>query len=261
MALLMVYPIVMAVLGSLKTNAEINLGGGLLPKSLQWSNYKDAWEGANFSRFTWNSLLISVTTTIGTLLVASFAGYAVDRFRFPGKRLYVLLQSATLFISIGAVVLRPQFDLMMAIGLNKSLLAIILILVAGHAQTFFILIGFFRSIPKDLDEAALIDGCGYFRVFFRIILPLLSPGIGVAGLFVFRAAWNEYIMPLVFTMSTPSLQPLTVGLANLRYGFAGAAQQTNLMMAGACLSILPILIVYIFTNRSFMQMSAGSVKG
>ena len=260
-ALLMVYPIIMAILGSFKTNAEINLGDALLPASIQWSNYRDAWEGANFSRFTLNSLFISATTTIGTLLVASLSGYAVDRFRFLGKSLYVFLQSATLFISIGAVVLRPQFDLMLKIGLNQSLLAIILILIAGHAQTFFILIGFYRSIPKDLDEAALIDGCGYFRLFVQIILPLLAPGLGVAGLFVFRGAWNEYIMPLVFTMSTPSLQPLTVGLANLRYGFAGAAQQTNLMLAGACLSILPILIVYIFANRSFMQMSTGAIKG
>jgi ABC-type glycerol-3-phosphate transport system permease component len=261
MVIFTLFPVIMAMLGSFKTNAEIALGGQFLPAKWQWQNYVDAWKGANFSRFTWNSLYISSVTTVGTLLVASLAGYAIDRIQFFGMRFYTFLQSATLFISIGAVVLRPQFDMMNAIGLNKSLLGVIILLVSGHATTFFILIGFFRSIPKDLDEAAMIDGCGYFRLFFQIILPLLAPGLGVAGLLVFRNAWNEYILPLVFTMSNPSLQPLTVGLANLRYGVLGAAQQTHLMLAGACLSILPILIVYIFANKSFMQMSAGSIKG
>ncbi|WP_281891161.1 carbohydrate ABC transporter permease [Paenibacillus sp. YYML68] len=256
-----VFPVIMAILGSFKSNAEISLGDNFLPEAWQWSNYVAAWNGANFSRFTWNSLFISCAATVGTLFVASLAGYAVDRIEFPGKRWYVFIQSTTLFISIGAVVLRPQFDMMNAIGLNKSLLSVILIIIAGHATTFFILIGFYRSIPKDLDEAAMIDGCGFFRLYWQVILPLLAPGLGVAGLLVFRNGWNEYILPLIFTMSKPDLQPLTVGLANLRYGALGAAQQTHLMLAGACLSILPILVVYMFANKSFMQMSAGSIKG
>ncbi|WP_376769378.1 carbohydrate ABC transporter permease [Paenibacillus germinis] len=254
------FPIVMAILGSFKTNAELTTGATLLPSVWKFSNYATAWKQANFARFTWNSLFISTIVTIGTLLIASMSAYAVDRTRFPGKRLYVILQASTMFISIGAVVLRPQFDLMVKLGLNKSLWGVIIILISAHATVYFMLIGFFKAIPKDLDEAAYIDGCNFYTVYWRIILPLLSPALGVTALFTFRGAWNEYILPLVFTMTNPKLQTLTVGLANLRYGI-GAAAESHLMMAGACLSFLPILVVYVLANKSFIQVTAGSVKG
>ncbi|KRF09821.1 carbohydrate ABC transporter permease [Paenibacillus sp. Soil787] len=254
------FPMVMAILGSFKTNAELTTGATLLPSIWKFSNYTTAWKQANFSRFTWNSLFVSTAVTIGTLLVASMSAYAVDRTRFPGKRLYVILQASTMFISIGAVVLRPQFDLMVKLGLNKSLWGVVLILISAHATVYFMLIGFFKAIPKDLDEAAYIDGCNFYTVYWRIILPLLRPALGVTALFTFRGAWNEYILPLVFTMTNPKLQTLTVGLANLRYGI-GAAAETHLMMAGACLSFLPILVVYIIANKSFVQVTAGSLKG
>ncbi|RTE08319.1 carbohydrate ABC transporter permease [Paenibacillus whitsoniae] len=254
------FPIVMAILGSFKTNAELTTGATLLPSVWQFSNYATAWKQANFAQFTWNSLFISTVVTAGTLLVASMSAYAVDRSSFPGKRLYAALQGSTMFISIGAVVLRPQFDLMVKLGLNKSLWGVILILISAHATVYFMLIGFFKAIPKDLDEAAYLDGCNFYTVYWRIILPLLGPALGVTGLFTFRGAWNEYILPLVFTMTNPKLQTLTVGLANLRYGI-GAAAESHLMMAGACLSFLPILVVYVLANKSFIQVTAGGVKG
>lgn len=250
----------MAILGSFKTNAELTAGATILPSTWQFSNYAIAWKRANFSVFMWNSFFVATFVTIGTLLVASMSAYAVDRTRFPGKKLYVAIQASTMFVSIGAVVLRPQFDLMVKLGLNKTLWGVIIILISAHAATYFMLIGFFKAIPRELDEAAYIDGCNFYTVYWRIILPLLRPALGVAALFTFRGAWNEYILPLVFTLTTPKLQTLTVGLANLRYGI-GAAAETQLMMAGACLSFLPILVVYIFANKSFMQVTAGAVKG
>jgi raffinose/stachyose/melibiose transport system permease protein len=259
-ALFTLLPVAMAILGSFKTNAELTSGATFFPSSWQFSNYATAWKQANFGRFMWNSFYISIAVTVGTLLVTAMAAYAVDRNRFPGKKLYVTLQASTMFISIGAVVLRPQFDLMVAIGLNRSLWGVILILISAHASTFFMLIGFFRAIPKDLDEAAYIDGCNFYSVFFRIVLPLLRPALAVTALFTFRGAWNEYILPLVFTMTNPKLQTLTVGLANLRYGI-GAAAENQLMMAGACIAFLPVLIVYLFASKSFMQVTAGAVKG
>ncbi|WP_373230046.1 carbohydrate ABC transporter permease [Cohnella sp.] len=259
-ALLTLFPVLMTLSGSLKSNSELMTGGGLLPKVWQFANYSLAWEQTNFARFTWNSLFLSIAVTIGTLLVAAMAAYVVDRRQFPGKALYVGVQASTMFISVGAIVLRPQFDLMVKLHLNTSLWGVILILVSAHATTFFILIGFFKAIPRDLDEAAMIDGSGFTRTFYKIILPLLAPGLGISGLFAFRHAWNEYILPLVFTMTNPQLQTLTVGLANLRYG-SSAAMQTHLMMAGACLSILPMLLVYMVANKSFMQVTAGSIKG
>lgn len=259
-AIFTIFPILMAILGSFKTNAELTTGATLLPSVWKFSNYATAWKQANFAQFTWNSLFLSIVVTIGTLLIASMSAYAVDRTSFHGKRLYITLQASTMFISIGAVVLRPQFDLMVKLGLNKSLWGVILILISAHAAVYFMLIGFFKAIPKDLDEAAYIDGCNFYTVYWRIVLPLLSPALGVTALFTFRGAWNEYILPLVFTMTNPKLQTLTVGLANLRYGI-GAASESHLMMAGACLSFLPILVVYFIANKSFIQVTAGSVKG
>ncbi len=259
-AILMLFPIVVAILGSFKTNLELTTGATFFPQSWQFENYLKAWNQADFSSYTFNSLFVSIFVTIGTLLVSAMAAYAVDRVNFKGKKFFIFLQSFTLFISIGAVVLRPQFDLMVSIGLHKSLWAVIIILISAHATAFFMVIGFFRSIPKDLDEAALIDGCNFYSIFWRIILPLLRPALAVVALFTFRGAWNEYILPLVFSLSRPDLQTLPVGLANLRYG-AGAAVENQMMLAGACISILPLLIVYIFANRSFMQVTAGSVKG
>ncbi|GIO83279.1 ABC transporter permease [Paenibacillus faecis] len=259
-AVFTLFPILLAFFGSLKSNLEITTGSGLLPQEWKFSNYAQAWEVANFARFTWNSLFISFFTTVGTLLIGTMAAYAVARIDFIGKKFYVFLQSSTLFISIGAVVLRPQFDLMVALNLQKSLWGVILLLISAHATVFFMLIGFVRAIPKELDEAAYIDGCNFYSTYTRIILPLLAPALGVAGLWSFRGAWNEYILPLVFTMTQPDLQTLTVGLASLKYG-VGDAAQPQLMLAGACLSILPMLLVYVFANKSFMQMTAGSVKG
>ncbi|GBF76415.1 sugar ABC transporter permease [Paenibacillus sp. 598K] len=259
-ALLTIFPLLMTLAGSLKTGAEMMTGGTLLPSKLQFVNYAEAWKQANFARYTWNSTFVSVMVTAGTLLVAAMAAYVVDRRQFPGKSLYVTIQASMMFISVGAIVLRPQFDLMVALNLNTTLWGVILILISGHSSTFFMLLGFFKAIPRELDESAMVDGSGFIRTFFRIVLPLLAPGLGVTGLFAFRHAWNEYILPLVFTMTNPELQTLTVGLANLRFG-SSAAMQIHLMMAGACLSILPMLLVYVVANKSFIQVTAGSVKG
>ncbi|WP_341281160.1 carbohydrate ABC transporter permease [Paenibacillus sp. FSL H8-0537] len=254
------FPIVVVLFGSFMTNMELTAGAKILPDVWQFDNYVTAWNKANFSRFTLNSIFVSSMTTMGTLLVAAMAAYAVDRTEFPGKKAYTGLLASTLFISIGAVVLRPQFDLMVMIGLQKSLWGVILILISAHAATYFILIGFLRGIPRELDEAAWIDGCSPAAVFWKIIMPLLRPALAVAGLSVFQNSWNEYILPLVFTLSNKSLQTLPVGLANLRYGI-GAASESQLMLAGACISILPLLVVYLFTNKSFMQVTLGAVKG
>lgn len=260
LALVILMPVVITLLGSFKTNMELTAGATFLPDKWQVSNYAEAWEQANFSTYTLNSLIVSLSTVVGTLLVSSMAAYVVDRMDFAGKRLYVGLQSFTMFVAVGAVVLRPQFDLMVRLHLHSSLWGVILILISAHAAIFFILLSFMKGIPRELDEAARIDGSSLGRTFWTIILPLLGPGLGVGALFTFRGAWNEYLLPLVFTMTKPELQTLTVGLANLKYGIS-AASQTHYMMAGACLSILPILVAYVFANKSFMQMTAGSLKG
>jgi raffinose/stachyose/melibiose transport system permease protein len=254
------FPIIMAFLGSFKTNAELNVGATFLPMHWNLSNYIKAWNEANFAVFTWNSIYMSFFSTVGTVVVASMAAYAVDRREFTGKRVFLMIQASTMFVAMGAIMLRPQFDIMVALNLNKSLWAVIILNISAHAFAFFILLGFMKGIPRDMDEAAKMDGAGFGYIYARIIMPLLLPGLGVTSLFAFRNAWNEYIMPLVFTMTQPKIQVLTVGLANLKYSPDGA-QQSNLMLAGACLSMIPILIVYLLANKSFTQVNAGGIKG
>ncbi|TBL76664.1 carbohydrate ABC transporter permease [Paenibacillus thalictri] len=254
------FPIVMALLGSFKTNAELNTGATFLPLHWNFSNYIKAWKEANFAVFTWNSLYMSFFSTVGTVVIASMAAYAVDRREFACKRLFLGLQAGTMFVAMGAIMLRPQFDVMVALHLNRSIWAVIILNISAHAFAFFILLGFMKGIPRDMDEAAKLDGAGFGYIYARIIMPLLLPGLGVTSLFAFRNAWNEYIMPLVFTMTQPKLQVLTVGLANLKYSPDGA-QQSNLMLAGACLSMIPILIVYLLANKSFTQVNTGGIKG
>src|SRR4029453_647652 len=182
------FPIVITILGSFKTNAELTAGATILPLSWTFSNYAEAWTQGGFSTYSFNSLFVAAASTAGTLIVSSMAAYVVNRMSFIGKKIFVGIQAFTMFVSIGAVVLRPQFELMIDLKLHNSLWGVILILISAHASAFFILLSFMSGIPRELDEAARIDGCSQGSIYMRIVLPLLTPGLGVAGLFAFRGA-------------------------------------------------------------------------
>ncbi len=138
----------------------------------------------------------------------------------------------------------------------------ILISAAGSQATFIFLVrGYMNTTPKELDEAAKIDGCGFFHIYWKIILPILKPVLSAVALLSFRGGWNEYIMPMIFTMSNPSLRPLTVGVVSLR-NMGDRAAAWNIMFAGSVISIVPIIILYMFTSKYFMEgMTVGAVKG
>jgi ABC-type glycerol-3-phosphate transport system permease component len=256
------YPLLYAILGSFKSNYEVTLGGTLFPREWFPSNYTEAWGQFNFLRYSLNSVVLSVLTTAISLAVCSMAGYCLARKEFPGRRLLEWVILATMFIAIGTVTLRPIYLMMVKLRLHNTLLPVALIVVSANMGTnIFLVSKFIRTIPRELDEAAYIDGAGIFRIYWQIIIPLIVPILGVVGLFSFRSAWNDYINANVFTMSQPLLRPLTVGVISLRYGVMSAAQW-NIMLAGAALSIVPMLIVYAFTNKTFISgLSAGAVKG
>ncbi|CAG7654301.1 carbohydrate ABC transporter permease [Paenibacillus allorhizosphaerae] len=256
------YPVLFTLFGSLKTNSELLGSTSIIPEAWQWHNYIDAWKKANFAVYTWNSLFISVISTVMNLIVCSMGAYALARRNFPGRGAILFVLAATMFITIGAITYRPLYDMMKSVHMHKSLWSVILIFVGTHLSFYlFLLERFVKAIPKDLDEAATIDGCGFFGIYWRVILPLLGPGLGVVGLFTFRDAWNQYILPLIFTMTNPSLRPLTVGVISLKYS-TNAAAEWHLMLAGSMLSMLPILVVYFMTNKSFIAgITSGSVKG
>lgn len=263
LCVLMVFPLLYIVFGSFKSNQALLVGGSnIFPEIWVLKNYTDAWSQANFARFTWNSVLLAVGVMLLSLLSSTMTGYVLSRRNFPLKKLLYGLFIAFMFINVGSVSLRPLFELAVKLHLNTSLLSVIFISAGtGQATYIFLAKGFTDSLPRELDEAAKIDGCSFFQIFTNIIAPLLKPVIATIALLSFRQGWNEYILPLVFTMSTPEMRPLTVGVNMLKNAGDGTAAW-NIMFAGATIAIVPMLLIYCFFSRYFMGgMAAGAVKG
>lgn len=263
LAVFTVYPVIYIAFGSFKTNAEL-VGGGLnlLPRKFITDNYFQAWKMGNFSRYTVNSLVIGFGVMGVSLFVSSMAGYVFSRKEFRLKSLIYNAMVMFMFINVGSASLRPLFELAVKFHMNKSLLAIILISAgSGQATYVFLIHGFMNSIPKELDEAAKMDGCSFFGIYSSVILPVLKPALASVALLSFRGGWNEYILPLIFTMTNEKLRPLTVGVVALQNAGDGAAAW-NILFAGSAIAIVPIIIVYILASKQFMGgMTAGAVKG
>ncbi len=262
-ALLTIYPVVYVVLGAFKANGELLIGGtSIFPKEWIFVNFIEAWNEANFAVYTMNSIYLAVGVMILSLVISSMAGYVFARKQFPGKELIYGVFVAFMFINVGSVTLRPLFELAIKLHMNTSLFSVILISAGGGQATYIFLVrAYMKTVPKELDEAARIDGCTFFQTFARVILPLLKPILATIALLSFRGGWNEYILPLVFTMTNQAKRPLTVGVTMLKNSGDGAAAW-NIMFAGATISIIPILLIYVFTSRQFIQgLTAGAVKG
>jgi len=256
-----IYPIIYVLLGSVKTNWELTSGGNFFPRKWMFSNYIDAYKQANFMQYGLNSILISGTSMLLALVTSSMAGYVLARHAFPGKKILMTLYLGMMFISLGAVSIYPIYILFHKLGLTKSFLGISLALTGSQASNVFLTIGYVKSIPKSMDEAAYIEGCSSFKIFRKIIIPLIRPILGVIALFAFRYAWNDYLIGLIMTISNPDLMPITVAVVQLKYAM-NAAAEWHIMLAGASLAIVPILILYIFTNKQFISgLTGGAVKG
>lgn len=262
-AVIIVFPVLYVIFGSFKVNAELLVGGSnIFPKKWIFSNYVEAWKQANFATYTMNSIFLALGVMVVSVINSTMAGYVFSRREFKGKELLYSLFIMFMFINVGSVSLRPLFELAVRLKINQSLIPVIFISAgAGQATFIFLCRGFVNSIPKELDEAAKIDGCSFFGIYYRVILPMLKPVMATIALLSFRQGWNEYIMPLVFTMSNDKRRPLTVGVNMLKNMGDGTAAW-NIMFAGATISIVPMLIIYIFFSKNFMSgMTAGAVKG
>ncbi len=262
-ALLTLYPIIYVFFGSFKENKELLVGGvNIFPETFVIQNYIDAWEQADFATYTKNSFFLGITIMLFSLILSSMAGYVFARKKFRGKELIYGLFVAFMFINVGSVSLRPLFELAIGLHMNTSLWSVVLISAGGgQATSIFLVRGYMNTIPKELDEAAKIDGCTFFQTFYMILLPVLKPILATVALLSFRGGWNEYILPLVFTMTTPEQRPLTVGVNMLKNAGDGAAAW-NIMFAGATIAIVPMLLIYICSSRYFIEgLTAGAVKG
>lgn len=263
MAVLMIFPVLYIVFGSFKGNSELLVGGtNILPKKWVFSNYSNAWKQANFARYTINSIFLALGVMIVSLLNSTMAGYVFSRRKFKGKEILYGIFVMFMFINVGSVSLRPLFELSVKLHMNKSLISVILISAGGGQATYlFLSRGFVNALPMELDEAAKIDGCTFFQIYRLVILPLLKPVMATIALLSFRQGWNEYILPLVFTMTNENLRPLTVGVNMLKNAGDGVAAW-DIMFAGASIAIIPMLVIYCIFSRNFMSgMTAGAVKG
>ncbi len=257
LCLLWIYPFLWMVSSSLKTNAEIFGGLGLIPHSIQWDNYRRAWVGARIGQYFVNTVIITASAVAIVTVSTGMIGYALGRYQFPGKRAIVAFFVATVFLPEGYTVI-PVFELVNRLGLAESLLGVILAESGGaHVVSVLLFAGFFSQLPKELEEAAIVDGAGFLRIFWRIMLPLATPVIATTIILQFLQTWNSFLLPLVLTLSRPELRTLAVGI----YAFRGEFfTDWGALAAASTISLLPIIAVFLFLQRYFIQGIAGAVK-
>ncbi|MDR1956361.1 MAG: carbohydrate ABC transporter permease [Treponema sp.] len=261
LSLLLAYPVIYTIVGSFKTNMELVLGGSFLPKQFILDNYIEAFTKGGFTRYSLNSVIVSSAVTFLDTGTASMSGFAFSRYNFFGKKFFITLFVALMFVNLGSITMYPTYRVLHAAKLTGSLLGIIIGMVGGQTGNILLIMGFTKTIPREMDEAAIIDGCGMYKIYFLIILPMLRPILAVVALFAFRGAWNDYIWTLIMTISRPHLRTLSVAVAQLRYATNDAASW-NLMVAGAAIAVIPILIVYAFAHNQFISgLTSGAVKG
>lgn len=254
---IMVYPLIWMLASSLKPDNQIFGDPGLWPAEFQWQNYSNGWTAlpVSFSTFFWNSTVVTVLSVIGNVVSCSFAAYAIARLEFTGKTLWFALMMMTLMIPYH-VVLIPQYILFLDLGWVDSYLPLIVPrFLAGDAFFVFLMIQFFRQLPRELDEAAMIDGCSPFKIYWAIIMPLSVPAMATAAIFSFIWTWEDFLGPLVYLND---MADYTVPLALRSFISQDGVSQYGPMFAMSILSILPILLFFIIFQRLIIRGIAMS---
>lgn len=229
----------------------------LIPKDPVWGNYVKAWQTAKFGRLFINTSIYTGFCLAGQLISCSLGAYAFARLQFVGRRVLFIFYLGTMMIPY-PVTLIPLFGIVHTFGWVNSFYGLIIPNMFGSAFGVFLLRQFFMTIPKELEDAATIDGCGKFRIYLHIILPLSKPVVATLSIFMFMVYWNDFLWPLIITTSE-SLRVITLGLALFQARFM---TDWHLVMAGATISIVPILVVFLLLQRYFIQgITLGAIKG
>jgi multiple sugar transport system permease protein len=248
LSLVMIIPLLWMLSTSLKGDQYVlRMPPQFLPSPATFSSYKQLVELLPIGRMFLNSLFVALATTVGQLLTGSMAAYAFSRMRFRGSGVLFLIYLGTLMIPF-QVTITPLFVLMRVFGWINTYQAIILPGVFTAFGTF-LLRQFFMTIPRELEEAAFIDGASHWTIFWRIILPLSKPALATLGVFAFMASWNAYLWPL-FVLNNTTMMTLPVGLASLHGRYL---TRWNLVMAGSVITIIPMLIVYLLAQKHFVR--------
>jgi multiple sugar transport system permease protein len=255
----MMVPFLWMVSSSLKTIDEIyTFPPQFIPTIPQWNNYVRAWTAIPFGRFFWNSSVVAGLVVLGQLLTCSMAGYAFGRLRFPGRDKIFLFYLATLMVPF-AVIMIPLYVQMQYLGWVDTLWPLIVPSIFTPWGTF-LMRQFMTTLPKELEDAARVDGASFFTVYWMIILPLTKPALATLGIFTFLGSWNNFLWPLI-VISSLNLKTIPLGLVAFQ---ARQAIKTpwELIMAAATFSILPILIVFIFGQKYYVRgIVTSGIKG
>jgi multiple sugar transport system permease protein len=259
LSLLSLVPFLWMISTSLKTRAEVfTYPPILIPEQPQWENYLRVFEAFPFARYTLNTAFVTIMVTLFQTLTSAMAAYAFARLVFPGRDRLFLLYLGTLMIP-GVVTLIPSYILMTDKFLNwiNTYAALIVPASLGGAFNTFLIRQFFLSLPRELEDAALIDGASPFQIFFRITLPLSKSILAIVAIFVFIGTWNSFLWPLLM-MSTPEKQVLTVGLAAMQGRWGTRWPE---LMAGTLMSTVPIiLLLVVFQNYVEEGLSFTGLK-
>ena len=254
-AAIMLTPMLWTLLLSFKSNAALMADSGAAfraPYTLE--NYRAIFAGSLTAQWLFNSLVVSIFTTAGVLVLCSLAGYGFARLDFPLRRPLFVFVLLGLAIPEQAVIL-PRHQLFADLGLHNSYPGLILPGLTGSFGVFF-MTQYFRAIPRELDEAALLDGASRFRLFWSVLLPLTLPAQATLGVFTFLASWNDYWWPLI-SATTSDKFTLTVGLASAQMNYAQTSG-LGFLMAQAVIASIPILIVYIIFQKQIVRAMAGA---
>lgn len=263
LGLLMLYPIIWMIVSSFKPNNMIFSNPGLIPSAVTFENYITGWQGyagTTFGRFFANSLIMCVIAIVGNVLTCSMAAYAFARLKFAGRRFWFAIMIATLMLP-GHVTIVPQYIMFNTFGWVGSYLPILVPkFLATDAFFVFLLVQFMRSLPVEIEEAAIIDGCGKIGVFTRIILPLAVPALVTTALFTFLWTWDDFFNHLLY-LTTPESYTVSRALRTF-VGDAGAVSNWGGALAMSTLSVVPAFILFFSLQKYFVEgIATTGLKG
>lgn len=258
-AFIQIYPLFWLLEFSLKDNSEI-FGGNIagLPQHWRFENYVTAFFQANIMQYFFNSVLVTVITIALTIIIAAMSSYAISRMIWKGREITLKLVLMGMMVPIHAALL-PLFIILSKSHMLNSYLSLIIPYVAfGLPMAIYLFISFMESLPRELEEAAAIDGCGIYQMFFRIILPLIRPAIATVSIFTFISAWNELMFAVTF-INKAEYKTLTVGIMSMVGAYTTKWGEIG---AGLMIATIPTVIMYLLLSKQVQQsLVAGAVKG
>lgn len=263
LGVIFLFPFFWTLMSSLKSVQEIStFPPTWIPETFQWNNYNRVLTAVPFALWTYNSFFVVTLSTLGTVLSASLVAYSFARFRYRGRDLIFMITLGTMMLP-AQVTLIPQFVLFHKLGWINTLYPLWLpAWFGGGAFAIFLLRQFILSLPKELDEAALIDGASYFRIFWQILLPLCKAVVATIAVISFIGSWNDFVNPLIY-LQLPEKFTLAVGLNYFKnQPELGGEPTQNLLMAASVMVILPVILIFFATQRYFVQgIVLSGIKG